>query len=98
MKSGRQDAGFALAGLICVLTAAAVLTAVVLPLHIMQTRREMEQELIFRGQEYIRAIQKYQRKYGSQYPSSIEDLISRDGFRFLRRQYKDPIKIGRAHV
>ena len=90
MKRTRRDAGFALAGLICLLTAAAVATAVVIPLRVMQTRRETEQELIFRGQEYIRAIQKYQRKYGI-YPSSIDDLVSRDGFRFIRRQYKDPI-------
>jgi type II secretory pathway pseudopilin PulG len=91
MKRARQDAGFALAALICMLTAAAVLTAVVIPLRVMQTRRETEQELIFRGQEYIRAIQKYQRKYGGAYPSSVEDLISRDGFRFLRKQYLDPV-------
>ena len=60
------------------------------PLRVMQSRRETEQELIFRGQEYIRAIQKYQRKYGV-YPSSIDDLVSRDGYRFIRRQYKDPV-------
>jgi type II secretory pathway pseudopilin PulG len=90
MKRARPDAGFALAALICFLTAAAVATAVVLPLRVMQTRRQTEEELIFRGQEYIRAIQKYQRKYGI-YPSSVDDLISRDGLRFLRRQYKDPI-------
>ena len=90
MRSRRHDAGFALAGLICIITAAAVATAVVIPLRVMQSRRQTEQELIFRGQEYIRAIQKYQYKYGI-YPSSIDDLISRDGYRFLRRQYKDPI-------
>ena len=91
MKSRRRhDAGFALAGLICIITAAAVATAVVIPLRVMQSRRQTEQELIFRGQEYVRAIQKYQYKYGI-YPSSIDDLISRDGYRFLRRQYKDPV-------
>ena len=90
MRSRRHDAGFALAGLICIITAAAVATAVVVPLRVMQSRRETEKELIFRGEEYIRAIQKYQRKYGI-YPASIDDLISRDGYRFLRRQYKDPI-------
>ena len=90
MKSSRSDAGFALAALISMITAAAVLTAIVVPLHVMQRRRETEKELIFRGNEYIRAIQKYQRKYGI-YPSSVEDLLSRDGLRFIRRQYKDPI-------
>ena len=90
MRSTRRDEGFALAALICLISAAAVLTAVMVPLRVMQSRRETEQELIFRGQEYIRAIQKYQRKYGV-YPSSIDDLVSRDGYRFIRRQYKDPV-------
>lgn len=90
MKRARGEAGFALATLICLITAAAVLTAMMVPLHVMQSRRDTEQELIFRGEEYIRAIQKYQRKYGI-YPSSIDDLVSRDGLRFIRRQYKDPI-------
>ena len=90
MRSTRRDEGFALAALICIISAAAVLTAVMVPLRVMQSRRETEQELIFRGQEYIRAIQKYQRKYGV-YPSSIDDLVSRDGYRFIRRQYKDPV-------
>ena len=66
------------------------MTAVVVPLRVMQSRRETEKELLFRGEEYMRAIQKYQRRYGT-YPSSIDDLISRDGLRFLRRQYKDPV-------
>ena len=90
MRRTRGDAGFALATLICIITAAAVLTAMMVPLHVMQSRRDVEQELIFRGQEYTRAIRKYQLKYGI-YPSSIDDLVSRDGLRFLRRQYKDPI-------
>jgi hypothetical protein len=87
---GRGDEGFALAALICFITAAAILTAIVVPLRVMQSRRETEKELIFRGEEYVRAIKKYQYKYGI-YPSSVDDLISRDGYRFIRRQYKDPV-------
>jgi hypothetical protein len=86
----RGDAGFALAAVICILTAAAIVTAMMVPLRVMQSRREIEKELIFRGEEYVRAIQKYQRKYGV-YPSTIDDLVSRDGFRFVRQKYKDPI-------
>ena len=86
----RGDRGFALAAVICILTAAAILTAMMVPLRVMQSRREIEKELIFRGEEYVRAIQKYQRKYGV-YPSTIDDLVSRDGLRFVRQKYKDPI-------
>jgi hypothetical protein len=86
----RGDQGFALAAVICILTAAAIVTAMMVPLRVMQSRREIEKELIFRGEEYVRAIQKYQRKYGV-YPSTIDDLVSRDGLRFVRQKYKDPI-------
>ena len=89
-KRARPDAGFTLAGLICLLTAVAVTTAVMVPLRAMESRREQEKELIFRGEEFVRAIQKYQRKYQA-YPASVDDLIARDGYRFLRKQYKDPI-------
>jgi hypothetical protein len=91
MRRARRDAGFTLAGLICVLSAAAITAAVMVPLRAMESKREMEKELIFRGEEYVRAIQKYQRKYPGTYPAAVEDLLSRDGFRFLRKQYKDPI-------
>jgi hypothetical protein len=91
MRRARRDAGFTLAGLICVLSAAAITASVMVPLRAMESKREMEKELIFRGEEYVRAIQKYQRKYPGIYPAAVEDLLSRDGFRFLRKQYKDPI-------
>lgn len=90
MKRSRADAGFTLAGLICVMTAVVVTSAVMVPYHVMESRREREKELIFRGEEYVRAIRKYQRKYQS-YPAAIDDLLTRDGYRFLRKQYKDPI-------
>src|SRR6185436_17929878 len=90
MKRARRDAGFTLAGLVCLLTAAGVTMAAMAPLYVMQAKREQEKELIFRGEEYVRAIRKYQRKYQS-YPAAIDDLIARDGYRFLRKQYKDPI-------
>src|SRR6185436_18222899 len=90
MKRARRDAGFTLAGLVCLLTAAGVTMAAMAPLYVMQAKREQEKELIFRGEEYVRAIRKYQRKYQA-YPAAIDDLISRDGYRFLRKQYKDPI-------
>src|SRR5262245_8809249 len=56
----------------------------------MQAKRAMEEELIFRGQEYSRAIQKYQRRFGV-YPTSIDQLVSTNGLRFVRRAYKDPM-------
>src|SRR2546430_14015391 len=56
----------------------------------MQAKRALEEELIFRGEEYTRAIQKYQRKFGV-YPTSMDQLVETNGLRFVRKKYKDPI-------
>src|SRR5438445_6520071 len=90
MKKRRQDAGFSLAALIFFATAASILAAAAVPAYQMQAKREREKELIFRGEEYTRAVQKYQRKFGV-YPGSIDQLVQTNGLRFLRRAYKDPI-------
>jgi hypothetical protein len=50
----------------------------------------MEEELIFRGEEYMRAIRKYHTKFGA-YPTTVEQLVSTNSLRFLRRPYKDPM-------
>src|SRR6266852_7834432 len=90
MKSHRPDAGFSLAALIFFATAASILAAAAVPAYQMQAKRERERELIFRGQEYTRAIQKYQRKFGV-YPSSIDQLVQTNGLRFVRHADKDPV-------
>src|SRR6266705_1830369 len=90
MKTHRQDGGFSLTAVIFFATAASIFIASAVPAYQMQAKREVEAELIFRGEEYTRAIQKYQRKFGV-YPSTIDQLVSTNGLRFLRRAYKDPI-------
>ena len=86
----RQDTGFALAALIIFLTALSIAMAAAVPAYRIQAQRELEAELIFRGEEYVRAIQKYQRQFGI-YPPSIDALLETNGLRYLRRAYKDPI-------
>src|SRR5438874_11563618 len=90
MKKHRQDAGFSLAALIFFAAAVSILAAAAVPAYQMQAKREREKELISRGEEYTRAIQKYQRKFGVN-PGSIDQLVQTNGLRFLRRAYKDPI-------
>jgi type II secretory pathway pseudopilin PulG len=59
--------------------------------------RDKEEELLFRGDQYRIAIERY--FYGrpgmNQYPPSIEELLkdsrSAAGKRYLRQKYKDPI-------
>jgi type II secretory pathway pseudopilin PulG len=90
MKTHSPHAGFSLPALIFFMTAASIFIAAAVPVYQMQAKRDAEEELIFRGGEYTRAIQKYQRKFGV-YPTSIDQLVSTNGLRFLRKAYKDPI-------
>ena len=89
-RSARTVKRVLLAALIFFLTAASIFIGAAVPAYQMQAKREMEEELIFRGEEYTRAILKYQRRFGV-YPSSVDQLVSTNGLRFLRRAYKDPI-------
>lgn len=54
-----------------------------------QIKREKEEELIHRGNEYKNAIKKYFRKFG-QYPVSLDQLKNTNNMRFLRKRYVDP--------
>lgn len=57
-------------------------------------QREKEKELIFRGNEYARAILFFHRQFG-RFPSSINEILKRtNGYRFLRRAYRDPMSPG----
>src|SRR4051812_5014992 len=55
-----------------------------------QIKRDREDEMVHRGQQYVRAIRRYYRKFG-RYPAKIEDLEVSNNIRFLRRRYKDPM-------
>lgn len=54
-----------------------------------QIKREKEEDLIHRGNEYKNAIKKYFRKFG-QYPVSLDQLKNTNNMRFLRKRYIDP--------
>jgi len=62
-----------------------------LPSVFMEAQREREAELIFRGNEYARAIALFHTRF-SRYPSSVDELVKKtNGIRFLRRKYRDPM-------
>lgn len=65
------------------------LTAAVPNLYLVG-QREREEELIFRGNEYARAIALFNRQF-RRYPTSTKELLETNGIRFLRREYRDPM-------
>lgn len=80
--------GYAMAALLVGLSVMAVLMTVALPVWSHAVRREKEEELIWRGNQYMRAIGLFQRKFANTFPPSVDVLVEQ---RFLRKKYKDPI-------
>jgi hypothetical protein len=91
-RGTRRQSGYALM-LAVFLTALLLLTTLVAAPSIRTERqREKEEEMIWRGKQYVRAIKLYYRKTG-RFPTSLEDLTKpkTGSLRFLRQAYKDPM-------
>jgi type II secretory pathway pseudopilin PulG len=61
---------------------------VAVPVWETQIQREKEEELIFRGNQYIEAVRLYQLKKPGAFPSTLEELVDE---KCLRRLYRDPM-------
>jgi hypothetical protein len=93
----RGQEGYALALVVFMLALAVIATAAVAPDVITNGRREKEEEMIWRGKQYVRGIRLYVRYYQmhggtTRFPTSMEDLTkNKVGIRFMRQAYKDPV-------
>jgi type II secretory pathway pseudopilin PulG len=85
------ERGFAMAGLLVAIALLSLALSVAMPTWKTMAQREKEEELIWRGQQYDRAIQLYRKKNAAPGAPSVEKLV--EG-RFLRKKYKDPITNG----
>lgn len=88
LAHARGHRGYAMAALLVGMSVMAVLMGALLPVWTHMATREKEEELIFRGKQYARAIGLFQRKFPNTPPPSIDVLVEQ---RFLRKKYKDPI-------
>lgn len=84
----RDASGYAMVGLLVLLGVMGVLSSILLPAWSQTAKRELEAELIFRGEQYARAIELYQRRYVGANPPDFETLVEQ---RFLRKLYADPM-------
>lgn len=64
--------------------------SIALPVVTQNIQRDREIETIHRGQQYIRAIQLYYRRFHA-YPPSVGALLGSNDIRFLRKRYADPL-------
>src|SRR5438128_2268383 len=85
-RSGER--GYAMAALLVAMSIMAVMMTVAMPVWKHTAQREKEEELVFRGLQYVHAIGMFQRKFANAYPPNIDVLVDQ---RFLRKKYKDPI-------
>jgi type II secretory pathway pseudopilin PulG len=84
----RAEAGYAMAALLVGMSVMAIMMSVAMPTWSHMIRREKEEELLFRGTQYARAINQYQRKFANASPASLDVLIEQ---RLLRKKFKDPL-------
>ena len=87
----RNESGFMLVFVVFLAALVLIALAVAAPVVTRQLRRDKEIESQHRMQQYVRAIQLYQRKFPNQYPASIKALEKTNNVRFLRQQYVDPL-------
>ena len=86
----RRDDGMVL--VIVMMVAALVLVGLtmVLPSVYQEGQREREEETVFRGMQYGRAVALFHRQF-NRYPVSVRELIETNKMRFLRKEYTDPL-------
>jgi hypothetical protein len=89
---GKAEAGYAVLLAIFLVATMLLLASAATPNILTQGRRLREQEAIWRGNQYVRAIRLYFQKNGK-YPASLEDLTKANaaGVHFLRKSYKEPM-------
>ena len=70
----RAQAGYTLVALVIGMAVLTILLAAVGPLLSTIMKRDREEELIFRGRQYARAIQAFQKRYG-RFPNTLKEMM-----------------------
>ncbi len=87
-RSAGAEAGYAMAALLVGLSVMAIMMSVAMPAWSHMIRRDKEAELVFRGTQYARAINQYQRKFANASPATLDVLVEQ---RLLRKKFRDPL-------
>lgn len=88
----RRDSGYALLIVVFIAALMTIAAAIAAPSILTQGQREKEEEMIWRGGQYVRAVRAFYRKNG-RFPQRVEDLTEKKvgNLRYLRQAYKDPM-------
>src|SRR5262245_11282227 len=81
-KAASKEAGYTLA-VVMVFTSVVLVTLSGAVLNWQKAmQREREEELIYRGKQFMRAVELWQRKFPGTYPMTIDALLSTNNTRF----------------
>ncbi|HET9370091.1 MAG TPA: hypothetical protein VFO19_07575 [Vicinamibacterales bacterium] len=86
--SGSDEGGYILAVILVGVAISVIWMSALLPAWRQQAMREREAELIYRGEQWARAIALYAAKNNGTLPQNIDVLLSQ---KYLRKKYLDPI-------
>lgn len=92
-RSPRRDsseAGYILLIVMMMATLLLVSLAAAAPSIYVEGQREKEKELIFRGEQYARAIMLFHQQF-KRYPTTVKELLHTNNLSFLRSAYPDPM-------
>jgi type II secretory pathway pseudopilin PulG len=90
-ETSRRERGFAMAALLVAMAVMAIVMSALLPVWRTLSIREKEEELVWRGRQYDRAVQLYRKKTAAPGAPNVDALVRG---RFLRQKYLDPITNG----
>lgn len=88
MQNDRHPRGYTLIILMFVIFLISIGLMVATPVWKTQIQREWEEELIFRGNQYVEAVRLYQLKHPGRFPENFDVLMEE---KCIRRLYADPI-------
>jgi len=86
---GRGQSGYTLVALVIGMAVLTILLAAVGPVIATVMKREREEELIFRGRQYARAIVAFQKRFG-RYPNTLKEMYENRP-RTVRKLWQDPM-------
>ena len=84
-----QEQGSALLIVFVFAAMVAIMLYMELPVAVFEAKRQKEELLVDRGEEYAHAVRLFVRKTGH-YPASLDQLEDTNRMRFLRHRFKDP--------
>ncbi|TAM79526.1 MAG: hypothetical protein EPN47_17115 [Acidobacteria bacterium] len=85
-----SEAGYILLIVMMMATLLLISLAAALPSIYVEGQRQKEKELIFRGEQYARAIILFHEQF-KRYPTSVKELLHTNNLSFLRKDYPDPM-------